>query len=100
MEKPIFIVVKKYFHMLCGYDVPFTPDWHDVDVYASYDEAVNAVMRWSEGIGHTRTLLIDVGELSRAAAQCDCLVYSLSVNNCYSRHFAHAGAEIFQKYVL
>lgn len=100
MEKPVFLVLRKYFHGLCGYDVPFTTCDNDVDVYASFAEAKDAAIRWARDMGREVNVFLDTGEVSRAACQYDAVVFSLCVTECFSSHFWTCGASIYQKYVI
>lgn len=100
MEKPLFIVLKKYFRLENGLHVPFCPASSDISVFASFEEAKASVMRWAVGMGKELHILCDWGELPKPACECDDLVFSVSVSHCFTQYIAHVGAEIVQKYVL
>lgn len=100
MEKPVFVVLRKYFSRVNGVHSPFTTSSLDIIVFESFEEAKASVMSWAESMGLEQHVLCDYGELSREAAQTDDLVFSVSVSRCVSRYFVNVGANIFQKYVL
>lgn len=100
MKKPVFVVLRKYFAVVDGVSIPFTTCGTDIQVFESFEEAKASVMRWAESMGKEQHVFCDNGELSRAAAQTDDLVFCVSVSRCVSRFFANVGADIYQKYVL
>lgn len=100
MKKPVFVVLRKYFARVNGVHTPFTTNSQDIQVFESFEEAKASVMRWAESMGKEQHVFCDNGELSRAAAQADDLVFCVSVYRCVSRYFANVGADIYQKYVL
>lgn len=100
MEKPIFVVLRKYFRLVDGVHTPFCPAGSDIAVFASFEEAKVSVMRWAVDMGKEQHVLCDWGELPRPACECDELVFSVSVSHCFTQVFANVGADILQKYVL
>lgn len=100
MEKPVFVVLKKYFRFENGVHLPFCPSSSDIAVFASFEEAKGSVLRWASGMGKEQHVICDWGELPKPACQCDDLVFSVSVSGCFTQYFANVGADIVQKYVL
>lgn len=100
MRKPVFVVLRKYFTNVNGVHTPFMPSGDDIDVFRSYEEAKASVMSWAEGMGKEQFVFCDWGELPRAAAKCDDLVFSISISYCVSPSYVNVGASIYQKYVL
>lgn len=100
MKKPVFVVLRKYFSFVNGVHTPFTCAGSDIDIFESFEEAKASVLRWAESMGKEQHVFCDCGELSEASAQCDNLVFCVSVSRCVSRNFANVGASVYQKYVL
>lgn len=100
MEKPVFVLSRKYFHITAGVHTPFTPSSVDLQLFSSFDKAREAALFWAYSQGKDVVELINVGQLSRASAQYDDLVFSVSVHHCFTDLYVTVGAEIYQKYVL
>ena len=100
MEKPIFVVLRKYFYVVNGIDTPFTPDGSDVLLFGSYNDAKAHALTWCERLARRVFTLCDCGELSAAACQCDNLVMQCVGRECLDNMYVRVRAEVYQKYVL
>lgn len=100
MEKPVFVVLKKYFHVVNGIDTPFTPDGGDIMLFGSYDEAKESALKWCEYFSHDVFTYCDNGELPAAPCNYDNLVMQCVGSKCYELHLVRVVAEVYQKYVL
>lgn len=100
MKKPVFVVLKKYFHVVSGYDTPFTPANSDIELFRSYEAAKECALSWCNTMARQVDVLCDCGALSEAASQCDNLVMQCVGYNCYGSLYVRIGADNYQKYVL
>lgn len=100
MEKPIFVVLRKYFYEKNGIDTPFTPDGSDVMLFGSYDDAKEYALSWCGRLARRVSTPVDCGELSAVACQSATLVLHCIGLECYVKMYARVSAEIYQKYVL
>lgn len=100
MEKPVFVVLRKYFASVNSMPSTFSTNGSHILIFESFEEAKASVMRWAESMGKEQHVFCDCGELSRASAQVDDLVFCVFVSRCVSRYLANVGADIYQKYVL
>lgn len=100
MEKPIFVVLRKYFYVVNGIDTPFTPDGGDIMLFGSYEAAKAHALTWCGRLARRVSTLCDCGELSAAACQCDNLVMQCVGRECHDNMYVRVGCEVYQKYVL
>lgn len=100
MGKPVFVLLKKYFYVVNGFDTPITPDGYDVLLFGSYDDAKEKALAWCAQLARNVATLCDCGELSAAASQGDDLVMQCCGNECFYNAYVRVIAEIYQKYVL
>jgi hypothetical protein len=100
MERPIFVVLRKAFHQVAGYDVSYCPCGQDVQLFLSYDAAMKAALAWCHATAKRVEVCESLGEISRASAQYGDLVAQIVGNECTDRFSKRIGCEIYQKYVL
>ena len=100
MKKPVFVLLKKHFHLSNGEHIPFTTASSDIEIFNSFEEAKKSAMTWAMSQGKNLHVLCDYGELQPSAVQCDNLVFCVSVSCCFSRLYVNLGVDIYQKYVL
>lgn len=100
MEKPVFVVLRKYYHVVGGVVAPFSPDGGDILLFGSYDAAKASAIKWCGQLSPRVSTLCDCGELSAAACQCDNLVMQCRGNECFDNAYVRVVAEVYQKYVL
>lgn len=100
MERPVFVVLKKAFHILHGYHVAYCPDGSDVELFFDYAKALASAKNWCHAQAGGVKVLTDVGELSRASAQYDDLCARIVGERCFDSGTERVGVEIYQKYVL
>lgn len=100
MDKPIFVVLRKYYHLCGGYVSPFSPDGGDILLFDSYDDAKAFALKWCGRLAPRVSVLCDCGELSAAACKCDNLVMQCRGNECFDNTYVRVIAEVYQKYVL
>ena len=100
MEKPIFVVLRKYFCVVNGINRPFAPDGGDILLFGSYEAAKAHALTWCGLLARSISLLCDCGELPAAACQCDSLVMQCIGRECHDNIFVSISAEVYQKYVL
>lgn len=100
MKKPVFVVLKKYYHYVNGACVPFVLDGGDVNLFGSYDEAKKSAKEWCENLAHDVFTFCDIGELPEAPCQYDNLVMQCIGSECCVPVIVRVVAEIYQKYVL
>ena len=100
MEKPIFVVLRKYFHVAYDSIYPFCPDGGDILLYDNYDVAKQSALKWCRGMADDVVCLCDCGELSAEACQIDSLVLQCFGRFCKDCSFVRVEVEIYQKYVL
>lgn len=100
MERPIFVVLRKGFHTVNGFDVAFCPDGMDVRLFFDYAKALEDAKAWCECFADDVEILSDCGELSRAAANYDDLCAQVVGCRCSVPFYTRVGAEVYQKYIL
>lgn len=100
MEKPIFLVLHLGFHPVLGCEVAYCPCGQDVQLFLSYDAAMKAAIAWCGAMAKRVEVLESVGEISKAAAQCDDLVAQIVGDCCTDGFCRRIGCEIYQKYAL
>lgn len=100
MEKPVFVVLRKYFYVVNGIDTPFTPDGGDIVLFGSYESAKEASLKWCHHFAKNVTTLCDYGEISAVACIIDEMVMQCVGRECYDGLYMRVSAEVYQKYVL
>lgn len=100
MEKPIFVLLRKYFHVVNGACVPFVLDGGDVELFGSYDAAKESALKWCENLSRDVFSYCDIGELPAAPCQCDNLVFQCIGRESCVPVIVRVVAEIYQKDVL
>lgn len=100
MKKPVFVLLRKYFHVVKGECVPFFLDGGDVELFESYDAAKESALKWCETLAHDVFTYCDIGELPSAPCQFDNLVFQCIGNESCVPFIKRVVAEIYQKYVL
>lgn len=100
MEKPVFVVLRKYFHVVNGACVPFVLDGGDVELFGTYDAAKESALKWCENLAHDVFTYCDIGELPAAPCQYDNLVLQCIGSECSVPCIVRVVAEVYQKYVL
>lgn len=100
MEKPIFVVLRKYFYVVNGIDTPFTPYGGDIMLFESYEGAKAFALKWCGRLARKVSTICEHGELSAAACKCDNLVMQCVGRECVYNMYVCVCAEIYQKYVL
>lgn len=100
MNKPVFVVLRKYYHVVYGVVTPFSPDGGDILLFSSYDAAKEYALTWCSRLASQVSTLCDCGELSPSACQCDNLVMQCFGRECFDNAYVRVVAEIYQKDVL
>lgn len=100
MEKPVFVVLRKYFSFANGFDTPFPCDGGDIKLFGSYEDAKEHALTWCERLAGSVSTLCDCGELPAAACQIDNLVMQCVGRDCSYPLYVRVVAEVYQKYVL
>lgn len=100
MKKTVFVVLRKYYHVVNGVVAPFSTYGGDILLFSSYDEAMESALAWCGRLASQVSTLCDFGELSPSACQCDTLVMQCYGRECFDNAYVRVVAEIFQKYVL
>lgn len=100
MEKPVFVVLKKYYRRVYDVVIPFSPDGGDIVLFSSYDEAKEYALSWCRRVSSQVSTLCECGELSPSACQCDNLAMQCIGRECFDTACVRVVAEIYQKYVL
>lgn len=100
MEKPVFVVLRKYYRSERGVYSPFSPDGGDVLLFGTYEAAKENALTWCSRMARNVSTLCECGELPAAACQYDNLVMQCLGRDCYDGGFTRLIAEVYQKYVL
>lgn len=100
MKKPVFVVLRKYFHVVNGACVPFVFDGGDVELFGSYDEAKESALKFCERLSRDVFIYYDIGEMLAGPCQYGCLVMQCIGNESTVPCVERVVAEIYQKYVL
>ncbi len=100
MEKPIFVVLRKYYHDVRGVYSPYSPDGGDVLLFDTYEAAKDNALTWCSQMARSVLTLCECGELSPSACLTDNLVMQLVGKDCYDAGFSRLIIEVYQKYVL
>lgn len=100
MKKPVFVLLRKYFHVVSGSCVPFVLDGGDVMLFETYDAAKESALKWCEQFAHDVFTYCDIGELPDAPCQFDNLVMQCIGSECCVPVIVRVVAEIYQKYVI
>lgn len=100
MERPLFVVLRKAFHALEGYDVAFCPDGGDVRLFFSYDSALKDALAWCNACARDVETVMSLGEISKPSAQYADIVAQIVGYRCFDKAVRRVSVEILQKYVL
>lgn len=100
MKKPVFVVLRKFYHVERGVYSPFSPDGGDILLFNSYDTARESALSWCARLSAQVSTLCECGELPEAPCQYDNLVMQCLGRECYDNVYVRVIAEIYQKYVL
>lgn len=100
MEKPIFVVLRKYFFVSHNIDTPCTSDGGDILLFGSYEAAKENALTWCGRMASQVVAFCDIGELPASACQLDNLVFQCVGRECHDTLYTRVSCEIFQKYVL
>lgn len=100
MKNPVFVVLRKYYHLVNGSVCPYSTDGGDIHLYDSYDDAKAAAIKWCSVWCSQVHTLCDCSELPASACQIDNLVFQCFGQNCYDNAYFRVAVDIYQKYVL
>lgn len=100
MNKPVFVVLRKYYHFVYEVVAPFSPDGGDILLFSSYDAAKESALTFCSRMASQVSAFCDCGELTPSACQCDNLVMQCFGWECFDDAYVRVVAEIYQKYVL
>ena len=100
MNKPVFVVLRKFYHASHGSLRAFSSDGADILLFDNYDVASKSALQWCERFAKSVSTLCDIGELPESACQIDNLVMQCVGQNCFDVSYMRVGCEIYQKYVL
>lgn len=100
MERPVFVVLRKAFHILHGFHVAYCPDGGDVELFFSYEKAFKSAENWCHAQARDVEVFMNLGELSRASAQYSDICAEIIGKRCFDSGTERVCVEIFQKYVL
>lgn len=99
MKKTVFVVLRKYYHVVGCSVQPFSADGGDILLFPSYDEARGAALKWCGQMARQVSILCDYDELSATSAQYDDHVFRCVGRENRDAECVRVEAEIYQKYV-